>query len=82
MKTVDSSQFAANVDQYLRDSRSEATVVTQDGRPCAVVQGLDYDDEQLELVNSSEFWSMIQQRRNRPAIPLEVAKKRLESLDS
>ncbi|MEX2309531.1 MAG: hypothetical protein WD738_18160 [Pirellulales bacterium] len=81
MKSVEAGQFAANVDQYLQDSQSEAIIVTRAGRPCAVVHGLDYDDEQIELVNSPEFWSMIRQRRQGPTIPWEVAKKQLESLD-
>ncbi len=81
MKTVEAGQFAANVDQYLRDSLSEAIVVTKSGKPCAVVHGLDYDDEQLELINSPEFWSMIRERRKGPTIPWEVAKRQLESLD-
>lgn len=81
-KTVDAGQFAANVDQYLRDSQSEAIIVIQAGRPIAVVHGLDYDDEQMQLVNSAEFWSMIQQRREEgPTIPWEVAKQQLKSLD-
>jgi hypothetical protein len=81
MKTVEAGQFAANVDQYLRDSLSEAIIVTQAGRPCAIVHGLEYDDEQMQLVNSPEFWSMIRQRRQGPTIPWDIAKKKLESLD-
>jgi hypothetical protein len=77
MKTVDAGQFAANVNQYLLDSRSEAIVVTQAGKPCAVIQGLDYDDEQLQLVNSQEFWTLIQRRRKSATIPWDVAKQRL-----
>jgi hypothetical protein len=81
MKTVDAGQFAANVDQYLRDSMTEAIIVTQAGKPCAVVHGLDYDEEQLNLVNSREFWSMIEERRKGPTIPWDVAKQQLDSLD-
>lgn len=81
MKTVEVGQFAANVDQYLRDSLSEIIIVTQAGRPCAVVQGLDYDDEQMHLVNSPEFWSMMRERRTGPTIPWELAKRQLESFD-
>ena len=81
MKTVDASQFAANVTEYLRESKSETIVVTEAGRPCAVVHGLDYDDEQVQLVNSQEFWSMIEERRKRPTIPWEVAKQQLDLLD-
>jgi hypothetical protein len=80
MKTVEAGQFAANVHQYLQDSQSEAIIVTQAGKPCAVLQGLDYDDEQLQLTNSSEFWAMIRERRKGPTIPWEIAKQQLDSL--
>lgn len=82
MKTVEAGQFAANVNQYLQESLSEAIIVTQAGRPCAVVYGLNYDDEQIQLVNSPEFWTMIEQRRRERTIPWELAKQRLNSLDS
>jgi len=81
MKTVEVGQFIANVAQFLHDSLSETIVVTDAGKPCAVVHGLDYDDEQMQLMNSREFWSMIQQRRERPTSSWEVAKQRLESPD-
>lgn len=81
MKIVDADQFATRFDQYLLDLRSEAIVVTKAGRPCAVVHGLNYDDEQFELVDSPKFWTMIEQRRREPTIPWEVAKQQLESLD-
>jgi hypothetical protein len=80
MKTIEARQFAANVHQYLRDSLSEAIVLTEAGKPCAVVHGLDYDDEQLQLVDSPEFWSMIRQRRQGPTVPWDVAKQQLEEL--
>jgi antitoxin (DNA-binding transcriptional repressor) of toxin-antitoxin stability system len=78
MKSVDAGQFAANVNQYLLDSRSEVIVVTQAGKPCAVIQGLDYDEEQLQLANSQDFWNLIQQRRKSSTIPWDVAKQRLK----
>lgn len=80
MKTVEAGQFAANLNQYLQDLRSETIVVTRDGKPCALVQGLDYDEEQLGLVNSPEFWSMIEERRKRPTIPWKTVKARLKEL--
>jgi hypothetical protein len=81
MRTVDAGHFAANVHQYLRDSLSEAIILTESGKPRAVVRGLDYDEEQIELVISAEFWAMIRERRKAPTIPWEVAKKQLEALD-
>jgi hypothetical protein len=81
MKTVDVGQFAANMNEYLHQSLTESIVVTQAGKPCAVVHGLDYDDEQLQLIDSPEFWSMIEQRRREPTIPWEIAKQKLDALD-
>jgi hypothetical protein len=81
MKSVDAGQFAANVDQYLQDSRTEVIVLTQAGRPCAVLHGLDFDDEQMKLANSPEFWAMIWQRRTCPTIPWDDVKARLEALE-
>jgi len=81
MKSVDAGQFAANMDRYLSDSVSEAIVITKAGKPRAVVHGLDYDEEDLEYINSAEFWKMIEESRRGPTIPWEVAKKRLMELD-
>jgi hypothetical protein len=78
MKTVDAGQFAANMNQYLKDSLSEPIVVTQEGKPCAVVHGVQYDDEQLQFVNSHDFWSMIRQRREQATIPWQTAKRQLQ----
>jgi hypothetical protein len=81
MKTVEAGQFAADLNRYLNDSRSETIVITQAGKPCAVVHGLDYDEEDLEYINSPAFWAMIEESRRSPTIPWEVAKKRLMELD-
>jgi hypothetical protein len=81
MKTVNAEQFAANVNQYLEDSLTETIIVTQAGKPCAIVKGLHYDDEQMQLIESHEFWTMIEQRRREPTMPWDVAKQRLESPD-
>jgi antitoxin (DNA-binding transcriptional repressor) of toxin-antitoxin stability system len=81
MKTVDLVEFAANINQYLLESITEDVVITRAGKPCAIVHGLDYDEEQIELANSEEFWAMIEERRRGPTIPWEVAKQQLDLLD-
>jgi hypothetical protein len=81
MKSVEAGQFAENVDQYLQQSLTERIIVTQAGRPCAVVLGLDYDDEQMQLIDSPEFWDMIRERREGPTIPWEIAKQQLDALE-
>ncbi len=81
MKTIDIAQFSANPQQYVNDSQQEAIVVTREGRPCAVLHGVDDDLETAELAHSAEFWAMIEQRRRETTIPWEEAKRRLEALD-
>ncbi len=81
MKTVDAGQFAANVAQYLQASLSETIVVTQAGKPCAIVHGVDYDQEQSQLIDSQAFWAMIAERRLQPAIPWATAKEQLQTQD-
>jgi hypothetical protein len=81
MRTIDIAQFSANPLQYVDDSQQETIVVTRLGKPCAVLHGVEDDLETSELAHSSEFWTMIQQRRSEPTIPWEVAEKELDVLD-
>jgi hypothetical protein len=55
MQTVDAAEFAVNINQYLLYSISEGVVITPAGKPCAIVHGLNYDEEQIELASSAEF---------------------------
>jgi hypothetical protein len=78
MKSVDAGQFAANVAEFLHASQTETIVVTQGGKPCAVINGLSFDEEQMALVNSREFWSMIETRRGQRTIPWSTVKQQLD----
>ena len=77
MKTVDAALFQANLPQYLDEVQTETIVVTQNGKPFAVVHGITDDVESAELAHSPEFWNMIQARRKEPGIPWEEAKRQL-----
>lgn len=79
MKTIDISQLVTNLRQYLDDSQQEAIVVTCDGKPRAVLHGVDDDLETAELVRSPEFWAMIEERRGGPTIPWDEAKRLLQN---
>lgn len=81
MKTIDIVQFSANPLQYVDDSQQETIVVTRQGKPCAVLHGVEEDLELSELAHSREFWSMIEQRRQEPTIPWEEAERELDALD-
>lgn len=81
MRTIDIAQFNKDPQQYLDASLQEAIVVTRQGKPCAVVHGVDDDLENAELAHSREFWSMIEERRREPTIPWEIAQQQLDALD-
>jgi len=80
MKTVTVAYAESNLSELLRAAQKERVVVTSAGKPTAVVIGLgEYDDENLRLARSDDFWRLIEERR-RPgkSIPLSDLKARLE----
>jgi antitoxin (DNA-binding transcriptional repressor) of toxin-antitoxin stability system len=71
-------QFLQDPQRFVRAAQQERVLVTEAGRPLAVVVGLenkDAEDGQLEA--SPDFWRMIEQRRRRPTRPLETAERDL-----
>jgi prevent-host-death family protein len=79
MKTISNLEVQENVDAVLDCAQSERVVVTRNGKPSAVIVGLEsYDDEDLQLASSPEFWRMIQERRGSgSSIPLSELRTRL-----
>jgi prevent-host-death family protein len=68
----------ANLEECVQQAQRERVVLTQKGKPVAVlvgVKGLDW--EQLELGYSDEFWSLIRARRGQRTIGREELEKRL-----
>jgi antitoxin (DNA-binding transcriptional repressor) of toxin-antitoxin stability system len=55
-------------------------LVTRAGRPVAIVVGLaDFDEEEIRLGLSDEFWKMISARRREPAITRAELERRLDA---
>ena len=69
----------ANFGSVLNRSQAERVVIERDGKPIAIVFGLEDDDaEDVELARSSEFWQMIADRRQHGrSIPLADLKLEL-----
>ena len=62
MKTI--SLEKPNLNAWMKDLQSEKVIVTQDGRPLALVVGVaGLDQEQVELGSSEEFWKLMAKRR-------------------
>jgi prevent-host-death family protein len=78
MKTISSSDMQTRVEAILSSAQSERIVLTRRGRPSAVLIGIEsYDDEDLQLARSKDFWRMIEQRRQGSSISLAELKSRL-----
>ncbi len=62
MKTVDLDQ--ASLDQCVSEAQRERVIVLRDGRPVALIIGVEgLDEEQLQLGSSDRFWTLVNQRR-------------------
>jgi prevent-host-death family protein len=78
VKTISVSRTKTDIEAVLDAAQKERVVVTRNGKPSAVIVGIEnYDEEELELASSAEFWSMIEQSRKSPSIPLSELKQRL-----
>ena len=65
MKTISDQEAQGDLQQVLDSAQEERVLITRDGKPTAVVLGLEsYAAEDLELAGSQEFWRMIEQRRH------------------
>lgn len=78
MKEISLEQFGAGVEQIVPPSRSERVVLTRGGKPVAIVTGVgDLEREEIEYIESPDFWKMIAERRKQPRITLDEAFARL-----
>ena len=79
MKSISVAQAQSNIQDVLDLSQKERILITRGDRPCAVLVGIEsYDEEDLKLANSPDFWRMIQRRRRKGnSIPLSELEARL-----
>jgi hypothetical protein len=79
MKKVSLKQFTEETTALLEVAQSERVVVTEKGKPLAVVLGLKYkDEEDYALERDTAFWQMIHERRKKnKGVPLAEVKRQL-----
>jgi antitoxin (DNA-binding transcriptional repressor) of toxin-antitoxin stability system len=71
MKTTTVERFSADPTGFLQAAQQERVLVTRGGKPLALLVGVEFkDQEDWNLEMSPAFWQMVQQRRERPTIPL------------
>ena len=79
MKQLTLEQLSEQLQDYVRSAQQEQILITQNGKPIALLLGLEnFDPEQWNLQLSAEFWQMIGDRRQRPTVPLVVVEAQLE----
>ena len=79
MKVVSTEEFREHLDQYLAFAAREEIVLTENGQPYVLMQGIS-DSEDMgsdEWESSPDFWNMIHQRRQEQTMRWEQAKQQL-----
>jgi hypothetical protein len=65
---------------FVHEAAADEIEALQSGKPSVVLVGVEsYDDEDLQLASSSEFWELIQARRKGRSIPLAELRTRLKA---
>ena len=64
MKTMTVREAQADLAAVVETAQHDRVVLERDGKPCAIIVGLDnYDAEDFAWASSREFWEMIEARR-------------------
>ena len=83
MREATIEEFARQLQALVDASQHERIVVTRNGKPVAVLLGIENKDaEDLRLEASPEFWRLIEERRKRPTARLEDVEADLFREDS
>lgn len=79
MKTVTARELQKKIKECVDAAQEDRVVVTRRGKPAAVLVGVEGNDwEDLVLQSSSAFWKLVQERRKQPTISLRELKARLK----
>jgi antitoxin (DNA-binding transcriptional repressor) of toxin-antitoxin stability system len=78
MKTVNLEQ--AKLDTCVAEAQQERVVVLRDGKPVALIVGVEgMDTEQLQLGSSDRFWKLIEERRKQKTLSRAQLEERLKA---
>jgi len=76
MKTV--SLEKATLNTCVKDAQRDRVVLTRNGRPVALVVGVEgLDAEQVQLGSSNGFWTLISKRRAQKTVSRRELEKRI-----
>ena len=78
MNTISMQNLQKQLNTYIAQAQTERVVVTRNGKPSALIIGLEgIDWNMLVLESDAEFWKMIQKRRKQRTVPLAKVKAQL-----
>ncbi len=67
-----------NLDSVVQDAQHERVIITRNGKPVALIVGVEgMDEEQLELGSSDKFWKLIEERRSQETITRAELEQRI-----
>jgi prevent-host-death family protein len=79
MKTVNARDLQKKIKQCVDVSQQDRIVITRRGKPAAVMVGVEGKDwEEVALQTSSNFWKLVEERRNQPTISMKELRKRIK----
>ena len=80
MRTINVRDLQKRIRECVIAAQKEKIVITRHGRPAAIVIGVEGQDwEDIVLQTSPAFWRLIEARRKQETIPLAEARLRLEA---
>ena len=75
--------YQATLELAVSEAQLDRVIVTENGKPVAIVIGIaDMDEEQLQLSSSDRFWKLITERRRQQTISRAELERRLEKRDT
>jgi prevent-host-death family protein len=78
MKAITVRDLQKRVRECVSAAQKDRVVITRHGRPAAIVIGVEGQDwEDIMLQTSPAFWRLIEARRTEETIPLAEARKRI-----
>jgi antitoxin (DNA-binding transcriptional repressor) of toxin-antitoxin stability system len=77
MKTIGLKQ--ATLDVCIKNAQQERVVITRNGKPIALIVGVEgMDKEQLQLGSSDKFWKLVEKRRKDKVVSRAELEQRLK----
>lgn len=78
MKTISVRELQKDIRKTMILSQDDQVVVTRNGKPAAVLVGVEGQDwETVVLETSRPFWDMIRKRRGQRTITMKEMRRRL-----